>query len=80
LVIIYSASTVPVIQIGLTSETLSEQQLFDYGNNFIRTQLATVPGAATPFPYGGKQRVVSVDIDTKPSRQKDSPQLTSSMP
>src|SRR6266852_5172154 len=63
LVIIYSASTVPVIQIGLTSDTLSEQQLFDYGNNFIRTQLATVQGAGTPFPYGGKQRVVSVDID-----------------
>jgi CzcA family heavy metal efflux pump len=63
LVIIYSASTVPVIQIGLTSDTLSEQQLFDFGNYFIRTQLATVPGAATPFPYGGKQRVVSVDID-----------------
>src|SRR5882672_1940061 len=63
LVIIYSASTVPVIQIGLTSETLSEQQLFDFGNFFIRTQLATVPGAATPFPYGGKQRIVSVDID-----------------
>src|SRR5712691_11619102 len=63
LVIIYSASTVPVIQIGLTSDTLSEQQLFDYGNNFIRTQLATVQGAGTPFPYGGKQRVISVDID-----------------
>jgi len=63
LVIIYSASTVPVIQIGLTSDTLSEQQLFDYGNYFIRTQLATVPGAATPFPYGGKQRVISVDIN-----------------
>jgi len=63
LVIIYSASTVPVIQIGLTSDTLSEQQLFDFGNYFIRTQLATVPGAATPFPYGGKQRVVSVDIN-----------------
>ncbi len=46
LVIIYSASTVPVIQIGLTSDTLSEQQLFDFGNYFIRTQLATVPGAA----------------------------------
>src|SRR5713101_3151659 len=70
LVIIYSASTVPVIQIGLTSDTLSEQQLFDYGNNFIRTQLATVPGAATPFPYGGKQRVVSVDIDTKALQSK----------
>jgi CzcA family heavy metal efflux pump len=63
LVIIYSASTVPVIQIGLTSDTLSEQQLFDFGNYFVRTQLATVPGAATPFPYGGKQRLVSVDID-----------------
>src|SRR6516165_1714827 len=63
LVIIYSASTVPVIQLGLTSETLSEQQLFDFGNNFIRTQLATIPGAATPFPYGGKQRLVSVDTD-----------------
>src|SRR5437879_8851545 len=63
LVIIYSASTVPVLQLGLTSNTLSEQQLFDFGNNFIRTQLATIPGAATPFPYGGKQRVVSVDID-----------------
>src|SRR6202007_522146 len=63
LVIIYSASTVPVIQFGLTSDTLSEQQLFDFGNNFIRTQLATIQGAATPFPYGGKQRLVSVDID-----------------
>ncbi len=63
LVIIYSASTVPVIQLGLTSDTMSEQQLFDIGNNFIRTQLATIPGAATPFPYGGKQRLVSVDTD-----------------
>src|SRR3989454_11595582 len=63
LVIIYSASTVPVIQIGLTIDTLSESQPFDFGNYVIRTQLATIPGAATPFPYGGKQRVVSVDID-----------------
>src|ERR1700746_1319698 len=63
LVIIYSASTVPVIQLGLTSDTLSEQQLFDFGNNFIRTQLATIQGAATPFPYGGKQRLISVDTD-----------------
>src|SRR6201997_861718 len=63
LVIIYSASTVPVIQIGFTSDTPREQQLFHFGTYFIRTQLATVPGAATPFPYGGKQRVVSVDID-----------------
>src|SRR5215510_1163832 len=64
LVIIYSASTVPVVQIGLTSDTMSEQQLFDFGNYFIRTQLAAIPGAATPFPFGGKQRVISVDIDS----------------
>jgi len=70
LVAIYSASTVPVIQIGLTSDSLSEQQLFDYGNNFIRTQLATVQGAALPFPYGGKQRLVSVDIDTQALQSK----------
>src|SRR6202795_418551 len=63
LVAIYSASTVPVIQISLTSDTLSEQTVFDYGNNFIRVQLATVQGAALPFPYGGKQRVISVDLD-----------------
>jgi multidrug efflux pump subunit AcrB len=70
LVIIYSASTVPVIQLGLTSDTLSEQQLFDFGNNFIRTQLATIPGAATPFPYGGKQRLVSVDTDPEALQSK----------
>ena len=64
LIIIYSASTVPVLQIGLTSDRLSEQQVFDYGYNFIRTQLATVQGAATPFPYGGKPRVIAVDIDS----------------
>src|SRR6516225_8677232 len=64
LVIIYSASTVPVLQIGLTSDRMSEQQIFDFGNNFIRVQLATVQGAATPFPYGGKQRLISVDIDS----------------
>src|SRR6266852_1685088 len=70
LVIIYSASTVPVIQLGLTSDTLSEQQLFDTGNNFIRTPLANIQGAATPFPYGGKQRLVSVDTDTTALQSK----------
>src|SRR5579872_1642350 len=70
LVAIFSASTVPVIQIGLTSDGLSEQQLFDFGNNFIRTQLATVQGAALPFPYGGKQRLVSVDIDSAALQSK----------
>jgi len=64
LVIIYSASTVPVIQIGLTSDSLSEQEIFDYGNNFIRTQISTVPGASMPFPYGGKSRLISVDINS----------------
>ena len=70
LVIIYSASTVPVLQIGMTSDTLSEQQLFDFGNNFIRTQLATVQGASLPFPYGGKQRDISVDIDPQALQAK----------
>jgi len=70
LIISYSASTVPVIQIGLTSDKLSEQQMFDFGNYFIRTELATVQGAATPFPYGGKQRFVSVDIDTAALQSK----------
>jgi CzcA family heavy metal efflux pump len=64
LVAIFSASTVPVIQIGLTSDSLSEQALFDFGNNFIRTQLATVQGVALPYPYGGKQRLISVDLDS----------------
>ena len=64
MIIIYSASTVPVLQVGLNSDTLSEQQLFDYGNNFIRTQISTVPGASMPFPYGGKSRLVSVDLDS----------------
>jgi CzcA family heavy metal efflux pump len=63
LIITYSASSTPVVQLGLSSETLSEQQLFDLGNNFLRTQLATVRGAATPYPYGGKMRQVQVDLD-----------------
>ena len=49
---------------------MSEQQLFDFGNNFIRTQLATVQGAALPYPYGGKQRVISVDIDSASLQSK----------
>src|ERR1700726_157838 len=70
LVAIYSASTVPVIQIGLTSDSLSEQALFDFGNNFIRTQLATVQGAALPFPYGGKQRQITVDLNSQSLQAK----------
>jgi CzcA family heavy metal efflux pump len=63
LVISYSASTTPVLQLGLSSKTLSEQELFDLGQNFLRTYLATVPGAATPYPYGGKIPQVQVDLD-----------------
>src|SRR5215475_2166429 len=64
LVIQYTASTVPILQIGMSSKTLPEQQLNDYALNFVRTQLITVEGSAVPFPYGGKQRLVSVDLDT----------------
>jgi len=64
LIIQYSASSVPILQIGLSSKTLPEQQLNDYALNFVRTQLITVEGAAVPYPYGGKSRLVSVDLDT----------------
>ena len=63
LVISYNASTVPILQLALSSHTLPEQQLYDLGNNFIRTQLATVQGAAIPLPFGGKVRQIMVDID-----------------
>src|ERR1700755_1512481 len=56
LIIAYSASSVPVMQLALSGQGLSEQQLNDYGLNFIRTRLITVPGASVPYPYGGKQR------------------------
>ncbi len=59
----YTASTTPVVQLGLSSKTLPEQQLFDLGQNFLRTQLTTVQGAGTPYPYGGKPRQVQVDLD-----------------
>jgi multidrug efflux pump subunit AcrB len=59
----YDASSVPVLQIGLSSKTLSEQEVFDYGQNFLRTGLATVQGASVPLPYGGKFRAVVVDLD-----------------
>ncbi len=62
-IIKYDASSVPIIQLGLESKTLSEQELFDLGQNFIRTQLATIQGAAVPLPYGGKFRQVMVDLD-----------------
>ena len=60
--IIYSASSVPILQLALSGEGLSEQQLFDFGANMIRNQLVTVSGTAIPWPYGGKQRQVMIDI------------------
>jgi multidrug efflux pump subunit AcrB len=65
LILAYNASTVPILQLALTSKTLPEQELYDYGNNFIRTQLATVQGAAVPLPFGGKVRQIMVDIDSR---------------
>src|ERR1700730_11623968 len=59
----YDASSVPILQIGLQSKTLSEQQIFDYGQNFIRTQLAMIQGASVPLPYGGKFRTIMVDLN-----------------
>src|SRR5579863_6622324 len=63
LIIAYSASSVPVMQLALSGNGLSEQQLNDYGLNYIRTQLITIPGVAVPYPYGGKQRQVQVDLN-----------------
>ncbi len=64
LVIKYSASSVPIIQLGLSSHSMTEQAVFDAAVNFLRPRLVTIPGVAIPFPYGGKQRVISVDLDT----------------
>lgn len=65
LVISYSASSIPVIQLGLSSPSLSEQSLNDTALNFLRPQLVTIPGASVPYPYGGKTRLISVDLDTR---------------
>lgn len=62
-IIQYNASSVPIIQMSVSSKTLPEQALFDYATNFVRTQLATVQGASVPLPYGGKPRQIMVDID-----------------
>jgi multidrug efflux pump subunit AcrB len=70
LIIAYSASSVPVLQLALSGQNLSEQQLNDYGLNFIRTQIITVPGVSVPYPYGGKQRQVQVDLNTTALQSK----------
>jgi multidrug efflux pump subunit AcrB len=64
----YSASSVPILQLALSSDSLSEAQIYDLGNTLLRTQLATVAGASIPFPYGGKQRQVQVDLDPQALR------------
>jgi multidrug efflux pump subunit AcrB len=63
LILNYSASTVPILQIALSGKGLSEQQLGDLGLNTIRTRLVTVPGAAVPYPFGGKTRQVQIDLN-----------------
>ena len=63
LILNYSASTVPIVQLALSGRGLSEQQIFDFGQNQIRPSLVTVPGAAIPYPSGGRQRQIQVDID-----------------
>src|ERR1700732_795049 len=70
LIITYSASTVPILELGLSGKGISEQALNDYGLNFIRTRLVTVEGAAVPYPYGGKQRQVQVDLNTAALQSK----------
>src|ERR1700742_195520 len=59
----FNASNVPVVQVTLNSKTIPEQQIFDYGLNFLRTRLFTIPGLSIPAPYGGKQRQINVDVD-----------------
>jgi multidrug efflux pump subunit AcrB len=62
-VLAYNASSVPILQLALSSDSLPEAKLYDLGNTILRTQLATIAGASVPFPYGGKQRQVQVDLD-----------------
>ena len=70
LVIQYNASTVPILQLALSGPQLNEQQLFDTGVNFIRPNLVTIQGVAIPYPYGGKQRQVMVDLNTAQLQSK----------
>jgi multidrug efflux pump subunit AcrB len=69
-VLSYSASSVPILQLALSSDTLPESQIYDLANTILRTQLATVAGASIPFPFGGKQRQVQVDLDPQALRAR----------
>src|SRR6202161_678717 len=67
-VLAYNAASVPILQLALSSASLPEAKLYDLGNTILRTQLATIAGASIPFPYGGKQRQVQVDLDPQQLR------------
>ena len=69
-IIQYSASTVPVLQLGISGQGLSEQELGDLSQNFLRVGLITIPGVSVPYPYGGKQRQVQVDLNTQAMQAK----------
>src|SRR6201986_2786628 len=63
LILNYNASTVPILQLGLSSPSLDEKEIYDLGQNFIRPALASVPGTAIPSPYGGRERQIQIDLD-----------------
>jgi len=69
-ILTYNASSVPILQLGLSAPGINEQQLADMGQNFIRSDLINVPGIAIPYPYGGKQRTVMVDLNTTAMQAK----------
>ena len=69
-IINFSASSVPILQLGVSGEGLNEQQLNDYAQNFIRPQLISVPGAVIPLPYGGKQRQITISMDQAAMQSK----------
>src|SRR5258706_472294 len=71
LILTYNASTVPILQLSLSSKSLGEHEIFDLANSFMRTQLATVQGAVMPYRYGGKFRSVMVDIDSRKLQSKN---------
>ena len=71
-IISYNAANVPVAQLNIFSDTLSGQQLFDYGLNFVRLQLFTIPGFSSPAPFGGVQRAVVVNLDPKATLRRQS--------
>jgi CzcA family heavy metal efflux pump len=70
LIITYNASTVPILQLSMSGQGLTEQQLGDIGLNFLRLGLVTIPGVAVPYPYGGKQRQVQVDLNSAALQSK----------